>query len=109
MSLEFILIYSATVFLASITPGPSMLLALNHGVRYGVRRTMATALGNVGATLIQAALSIAGLGTILLHSETAFDVIRWLGAGYLVMMGIRMFFFFHRRSYRRAQKNDGGT
>ncbi len=92
MSLEFILIYSATVFMASITPGPSMLLALNHGVKYGAGRTVASALGNVAATSIQASLSMAGLGAILLRSEAAFSTVKYLGAGYLILMGIRMLF-----------------
>ena len=92
MSPEFILVYSATVFVASITPGPSMLLALNHGVKYGARRTVASALGNVAATAVQASLSMAGLGAILLRSEAAFSAIKYLGAGYLILMGIRMLF-----------------
>ena len=92
MSPEFILVYSATVFVASITPGPSMLLALNHGVKYGARRTVASALGNVAATAVQASLSMAGLGALLLRSEAAFGAIKYLGAGYLIFMGLRMLF-----------------
>lgn len=92
MSTEFILIYALTVFVASITPGPSMLLALNHGIRYGVRRTIASALGNNLATLLQALLTIAGLGTLLLHSHSLFNAIKLLGAAYLVIIGIGMFF-----------------
>ncbi len=88
MSLEFWLLYAVTVFLASISPGPSMLLALTHGMKYGTRRTIATAAGNVIASLLQAAVSIAGLGAILTLSEGVFSVIRWLGAGYLIYLGI---------------------
>lgn len=90
MDPHFILIYTVTVFLASITPGPSMLLALDHGIRYGTRRTIITALGNGAATLIQALLSIAGLGAVLLQSQTLFGVIKWLGAAYLIFVGIKM-------------------
>jgi len=92
MSLKFILIYSATVFIASITPGPSMLLALNHGIKYGARRTLATAFGNVTATLIQAFLSILGLGAILLQSAAVFNIIKYIGAGYLIYIGFKTFF-----------------
>ena len=83
MSIHFILLFSLTVFVASIIPGPSMLLALTHGMKYGVRKTMASAMGNVTVTLIQATVSIAGLGTILIASETAFQIIKWSGAAYL--------------------------
>ncbi len=90
MSFNFILLFSMTVFVASIIPGPSMFLALTHGMQYGAKRTMASAMGNVTVTLIQASVSIAGLGTILIASETTFQLIKWAGAAYLIYMGISM-------------------
>ena len=92
MSLNFILLFSMTVFVASIIPGPTMLLALTHGMNYGAKRAMASAMGNVTVTLIQASVSIAGLGTILMASETIFQIIKWAGAAYLIYMGISMLF-----------------
>ncbi len=88
MSLEFFLIYLITVFVATIVPGPSMLLALTHGMKYGAKRTIASALGNLSITLIQAAISIAGLGAILLASEDLFNIIKWIGAAYLIYIGL---------------------
>jgi threonine/homoserine/homoserine lactone efflux protein len=88
VSFEFIFVYSVTVFVASILPGPSMLLALTHGMKYGVKKTMASASGNLIVTLLQAAVSIAGLGTILIASEGLFNIIKWAGAAYLVYMGL---------------------
>jgi len=88
MSFEFFIIYSVTVFVASIIPGPSMLLALTHGMKYGAKRTTVSALGNLSVTLLQAAISIAGLGAILLASEGLFNIIKWAGAVYLIYMGI---------------------
>ena len=77
-----------TVFIASILPGPSMLLALTHGMQFGAKRTIASAMGNLTVTLIQAFISIAGLGTILIASEAAFQFIKFAGAAYLVYMGV---------------------
>lgn len=91
MSSNFILLYSMTVFIASIIPGPSMLLALTHGMQYGARKSIASALGNVTVTLVQASISIAGLGTILIASETVFHIIKWVGAAYLIYIGISIF------------------
>lgn len=88
MSFEFWFIYSLTVFIASIMPGPSMLLALTHGMKYGAKRTIASAMGNLSITLIQAAISIAGLGAILLASEGLFNIIKWVGAVYLIYIGL---------------------
>ena len=86
MSFSFILLYAMIIFVASIIPGPSMLLALTHGMHFGARRTIASAMGNVTVTLIQASVSIAGLGTILIASETIFCLIK--GAAYLIYIGI---------------------
>lgn len=87
MSYEFLLMYIITVFIASIIPGPSMLLALTHGMKFGAKKTIASALGNLSVTLLQAAVSIAGLGAILLASESLFNAIKWAGAAYLIYMG----------------------
>ncbi|MDD9305054.1 MAG: LysE family translocator [Desulfobacter sp.] len=92
MSLEFFLGFTITVFLASIIPGPFMLLALTHGMRHGVMPTLASALGNLVVTMIQAMVSIVGLGTVLLASEFCFLVLKWAGAAYLVYMGLSIFF-----------------
>lgn len=90
MSIQFILIFAATVFIASIIPGPSMLLALTHGMQHGAKKSMASAMGNVSVTLVQALVSIAGLGTVLMASETVFLVIKYAGAAYLIYMGITL-------------------
>jgi len=88
MSSNFVLLYITTVFIASILPGPSMLLALTHGMQFGAKRTIASAMGNVTISLVQASVSVAGLGTVLIASETAFLVIKLVGAAYLIYMGI---------------------
>lgn len=84
------LIYAATVFLVSATPGPNMLLAMTHGIHYGARRTMATCLGLMsGLGLIMAASSL-GLGALLVASEPLFATMKWAGAAYLIYLGIRV-------------------
>lgn len=109
MSLHFILLYSLTVFIASIIPGPSMLLALTHGMQYGARKTIASALGNVSVTLIQASVSIAGLGTILLASETIFQIIKVAGAAYLVYIGISFLLSADTFSMKEENSRENGS
>ena len=92
MSLNFVLLYAVTVFIASIIPGPSMLLALTHGMQFGARKSIASAMGNLTVTLIQASISIAGLGTILIASEMAFQILKLAGASYLIYIGFGIFF-----------------
>lgn len=90
ISWNFLIVYTLTVLVATITPGPSMLLALTHGVRYGVRRALASALGNTVASVLQALVAVAGLGVVLAASEDLFRVVRYAGAAYLVYVGICM-------------------
>ncbi len=88
MSMEFWAAYVATIFVASIIPGPSMLLALAHGVRYGARRTIFTGLGNTVASMLQAVAALAGLGMLLLASSSLFLFVKLAGAVYLVWLGV---------------------
>jgi len=84
-------LYVITVFVASIIPGPSMLLALTHGLKYGTKVSVFTALGNTLASMIQASISVAGLGVILMTSTTLFMIIKYAGALYLMYLGIKLF------------------
>lgn len=89
MSLDLWLLYFVTAIGLSLTPGPNGLLSLTHGVRFGVRRTVFTALGGVTGFTALIGASLAGLGALLAASEQAFTIAKWVGAGYLVYLGIR--------------------
>ena len=90
MTLEFCLVFIVTVFVASGIPGPSMLLGLTHGMRYGFKDTAYTASGNMLASSIQAIISIAGLGILIATSGTLFMIIKYIGAAYLIYLGIML-------------------
>lgn len=90
MPWELWLIYLAAAVGLSLTPGPNGLLSLTHGAQYGLRRTVATILGGVLGFLALIAGSLAGLGALLAASEQAFTIVKWLGAAYLVYLGVRL-------------------
>jgi threonine/homoserine/homoserine lactone efflux protein len=92
MSASFFAVFLTTVLVASIIPGPSMLLALSHGMTFGRRRSLATAFGNVCATVLQCLVSFAGLGFVLSQAAWVFAAIRYLGAAYLVYLGCKLLF-----------------
>lgn len=85
---DFWFTYLVTLFVASIIPGPSMMLALTHGMRHGTSAAAVSGVGNVVASLIQAGVSMAGLGILLTTCEPLFMAVRYAGAVYLVWLGI---------------------
>lgn len=105
MSLDLVLMFAVTVFVVSIIPGPSMLLALTHGMYHGTRKTLASAFGNVAVTFIQSLISVIGLGAVLVSSETAFQIIKWGGAAYLLYMGVSL--FLSSRSSPKSEEIEG--
>ncbi len=82
--------FALVAFIGITTPGPTVLLALSNGSRFGVRRAC---LGMVGAVLSDFVLIGAvalGLGALLAASEFWFSVVKWLGAGYLAFLGVML-------------------
>ncbi|SMH56267.1 LysE family translocator [Azospirillum agricola] len=90
MTLELWIVYALAAIGLSLTPGPNGLLSLTHGVRFGFARTVFTVLGGVCGFLVLVAASLAGMGALLAASETAFTIAKWIGAAYLVYLGIRL-------------------
>jgi homoserine/homoserine lactone efflux protein len=90
MTLELWIVYALAAIGLSLTPGPNGLLSLTNGVRFGLARTVFTVLGGVCGFLVLVAASLAGLGALLAASETAFTAAKWIGAAYLVYLGIRL-------------------
>ncbi len=90
MSLHTWLIYLVAAIGLSLTPGPNSLLVMTHGALHGHRRTAWTvAGGSVGfAALI--ALSMLGIGALLQASAQALTVLKLVGGGYLVWLGIQL-------------------
>ncbi len=89
MALDTWLLYAVAALLLSLTPGPSGLLALSHGARYGVRRAAFTVIGGVAGFALLIGVSMSGLGALLTASGAAFELVRWAGALYLVWLGVR--------------------
>lgn len=88
MPLDTWLLYVVAVFVLTVTPGPSVLMCVTHGVNHGARRTFFSAIGSVTAVVGIMACSAVGLGAVLAASETVFNGIKWFGVAYLLYVGI---------------------
>lgn len=76
----------------SFTPGAGAINTMSNALNAGFRRAIWGVLGQQAALMIQLLVVAAGLGVVIAKSPTAFAVIRYLGAAYLVYLGIRQFF-----------------
>lgn len=83
------ILYAAVAIAAILTPGPAVFLAISNSVAFGWRRVSFSALGNVLGLLVVSSLAMAGLGALLKTSAAAFTVIKLVGAGYLIHLGLR--------------------
>jgi threonine/homoserine/homoserine lactone efflux protein len=90
MGLKLLLVFAITEFLLSLTPGPAVLLVVSQAVRVGFRSSITGVIGILTGNAFYFVLSALGLAALLSTSVVLFQVVRWLGAGYLIFVGIRM-------------------
>ncbi|KOF18094.1 amino acid transporter [Ensifer adhaerens] len=90
MSAITILAFAFVAFIGIATPGPTVLLALTNGSRYGIKRALAGMVGAVLSDFVLIGAVALGLGALLAASEFWFTVVKWLGAAYLAFLGIML-------------------
>ncbi|SDO11921.1 LysE family translocator [Lentzea jiangxiensis] len=89
MSVTALLSFTFVALLTVITPGLETLLVLRTALLAGRRAAMGVVVGSTLGCLVWATAGLIGLTALLQASELAYDIVRWLGAGYLVLLGIK--------------------
>ena len=89
MTLAVWLGFLAASILIAVTPGPGVVISMSTGMRYGYWSALMAILGLQAAILVHLAIVALGLGAVLAASESAFFLIKILGAAYLVWLGIQ--------------------
>jgi threonine/homoserine/homoserine lactone efflux protein len=84
------LLFVVTETVLCLTPGPAVLAVVAQALARGAATSTWTALGILSANGLYFALSATGLGAVLLASYDAFSLVRWIGAAYLVWLGVRL-------------------
>lgn len=105
MPLETWILYISTVLAFMSTPGPSHLLMLSNSISHGFKPSLATAAGDLSANALQMLAASLGLAAIIIASQHALSIIKWLGVAYLLWMGIKML----RRAGQRSNNNDASN
>ena len=80
---------SLLILLAAISPGPDFAMVTKNSLMYSRRAGTFTAAGVASSLLIHGTYCILGLAIIISKSLLAFSVIKYLGAGYLIYIGIK--------------------
>jgi threonine/homoserine/homoserine lactone efflux protein len=82
-------LFTAAAALLIVMPGPAVLYIVARSVHQGRRAGLVSALGVATGGLVHIAAAVLGFSALLASSAVAFSAVRWLGALYLVMLGIR--------------------
>jgi threonine/homoserine/homoserine lactone efflux protein len=85
-----LMIFALVSFIGIATPGPTVLLALTNGSRYGVRRAGVGMAGAVLSDFVLIGAVALGLGALLAASELWFSIIKWAGVCYLAFLGLML-------------------
>ena len=81
-------LYLLTEAALSLSPGPAVMLVIAYGLTHGARRSLFAAFGVLTANAIYFAVSATALGAVLVASKPFFVTVKWLGALYLVYIGV---------------------
>lgn len=83
-------LFIAAGLLLNLTPGPDVLYIVTHGLRSGARAGVIAAFGITAGCFVHIFAAAVGVSALMAASATAFTVLKWLGAAYLVYVGLRM-------------------
>ena len=89
MDVQNFWIFALTTLLLNLTPGNDMLYVASRSTGQGVRAGVVSALGITGGCFVHMLAAVAGLSTIIAQSAVAFNIIKYIGAAYLIYLGIR--------------------
>jgi threonine/homoserine/homoserine lactone efflux protein len=101
MTVETWSLYLGAIVLIACTPGPNVLYVTTRSIQYGLRASAAAMVGCLLALVLMLIGSVAGLSALLITLPMAFDILRYLGAAYLIWLGIQ--------TWRADEPEDAGA
>ncbi len=93
MTFESYLAFFVAAIALALVPGPTVTVIIANSLRYGAKAGLMNVLGTQAGFVIWLALATAGLNAALQIMGVWFDVLRWVGAAYLVWLGIKLFMY----------------
>src|SRR5262245_20273841 len=90
MTIETWLAFAAASAVLLVIPGPTVLLVVSYALGQGWRTALPTAVGVALGDFTAMTLSLLGVGALLASSATLCTVLKWVGAAYLIWLGIKL-------------------
>ena len=90
MDAHHLLLFIAAGLLLNLTPGPDVLYIVTNALRSGVRAGIVAALGITAGCFVHIFAAALGVSALMAASSAAFTLLKWVGAAYLVYVGVRM-------------------
>jgi homoserine/homoserine lactone efflux protein len=97
MSISVVLAFIAATALLGLTPGPNMSLIIANTLAGGLRAGMVTLAGTTTGLAVLTLVATIGMSSVMLLMAEWFDVVRWIGALYLIILGARQLLSWWRR------------
>lgn len=88
--LHHLLLFIAAGLLLNLTPGPDVLYIVTHALRSGVRAGIVAGFGITAGCFVHILAAAVGVSALMAASSTAFAVLKWAGAAYLLWIGLKM-------------------
>jgi threonine/homoserine/homoserine lactone efflux protein len=106
-SVRSVLEFLVVALLVTLTPGPGTATILRVAARDGRQAAMSAVIGNSGGVLMWGALSALGVSSLILASQIAYDTLRIVGAGALIVLGLRSLLHRHHATAPRTDPATG--
>lgn len=74
----------------NLTPGPDVFFQITHALKGGLRAGLAAMAGILAGCCVHVSAASLGVSALIAASSTAFNLLKWIGAAYLIYMGLRM-------------------
>ena len=84
------LLFTQIILFLFITPGTPRILIVSYAIRYGLKKSIWTAFGDISANIIQMLVVVFGIGTLLFTYPQIFSIIKWLGILYILYLAYEL-------------------
>ena len=90
MSFEIWAAFVLAAGIVLIIPGPTIILVISQSIAHGRKAVLPLSAGVVAGDFTAMTLSLLGLGAVLASSAALFSILKWIGAAYLIYLGVKL-------------------